>query len=79
LALAYASKCCENPNLINLFKQNILKMRKFQTILFFYQVNINIDIKLNKNPFMKEERDMILMTHYTHGTRWIFRAKLFQE
>jgi len=54
-------------------------MRKFQTILFFYQVNINIDIKLNKNPFMKEERDMILMTHYTHGTRWIFRAKLFQE
>ena len=32
----------------------------------------HLDIKLIKNPFKKERRDMLHMTHYIYGTRWIF-------
>jgi len=39
----------------------------------------HLDIKLINNPSKKEERDMLHMTHYIYGTRWIFWAKLLQE
>jgi len=39
----------------------------------------HLDIKLIKNPFKKERRDMLHMTHYIYGTRWIFWAKFLWE